>query len=172
MIILEAVARPGKGADFMVRLDVVSVGIVQNSADVVLVLRSEHTGQLLVMTIGPFEGRAIAMGMEKIEVPRPMTHDLLSITVRSLGAKVQKVYIRDFQDGTFFATLFLELPDGSVTEVDCRPSDGVALAVRTEAPVYCDPVVMALHGMRPEEPDEDEDDGDEDEEDNDDAHIH
>lgn len=143
----------------MVRLEVVSVGIVQNSADVVLVLRSEHTGQLLVMGIGPFEGRAIAMGMEKIEVPRPMTHDLLATTIRSLGARVQKVYIRDFQDGTFYATLFLELPDGSVAEVDCRPSDGVAVAVRTDAPVYCDPVVMALHGMRPGEEAEEEEDG-------------
>lgn len=157
----------------MVRLDVVSVGIVQNSSDVVLVLRSEHTGQLLVMAIGPFEGRAIAMGMEKMEAPRPLTHDLMAGLVKSLGAKVQKVFIRDFQEGTFFATLFLELPAGGTLEVDCRPSDAVALAVRTEAPVYCDPVVMALHGVRPEETEEGEEDGGEDEEEGgDDAHIH
>lgn len=154
----------------MVRLDVVSVGVVQNSSEVVLVLRSEHTGQLLVMAIGPFEGRAIAMGMEKMEAPRPMTHDLLANLVRSVGARVQKLYIRDFQDKTFYATLFLEMQDGTVVEVDCRPSDGVALAVRTGAPVYCDPVVMALHGLRPEETDDE--DGEPDEEDGDDAHIH
>lgn len=147
----------------MVRLEVVSVGIVQGSSDVVLVFRAPHTGQLLVMGIGPFEGRAIAMGIERTEVPRPMTHDLLLKVLESLDAKVQQVLIRDFQDGTFYASLFLEQKDGTVVEVDSRPSDAVALAVRAGAPVFCDPVVMALHAVQPDaEEDEEEEDGEDD----------
>lgn len=152
----------------MVRLEVVSVGIVQGSSDVVLVFRAPHTGQLLVMGIGPFEGRAIAMGMERMEVPRPMTHDLLLKTLEALQVKVQQVLIRDFQDGTFYASLFLEQKDGTVIEVDSRPSDAVALAVRAGAPVYCDPVVMALHGVQPDT--DDGEDGSED--DADDRPVH
>ncbi|MCG0239193.1 MAG: bifunctional nuclease family protein [Firmicutes bacterium] len=135
----------------MVRLEVLSVGIVQDSTDVVLILRAPHTGQLLVMAIGPFEGRAIAMGMEGAQAPRPLTHDLLAETIRALGASVQKVVIRDFQDGAFLATLYLEDRDGRVIELDSRPSDAVALAVRSGAPVFCDPMVMALHGVNPDE---------------------
>lgn len=149
----------------MVRLELVSVGILQNASDVVLVLRAPHTGQLLIMGIGPFEGRAIAMGLEKVEVPRPMTHDLLLSTIHHLGAKVQQVLIRDVQENTFFATLYLERGDGSVMEVDSRPSDAVACAVRAGAPIFADPVVMALAGVRPDEDsegavDDDEDDVD------------
>lgn len=154
----------------MVRLEVLSVGIVQDSTAVVLIFRAPHSGQLLVMGIGPFEGRAIAMGMEGAQAVRPLTHDLMAETVRRLGASVQKVIIRDFQEGAFLATLVLENKDGSVVEVDSRPSDAVALAVRAGAPVYCDPVVMALHGVDPEapepgeEPEIDHDDDDDEEE--------
>lgn len=156
----------------MVRLDVVSVGIVQGSSEVVLVLRAAHTGQLLVMGIGPFEGRAIAWGMEKVETGRPMTHDLLASVIETLGARVQHLLIRDFHDGVFLASLFLEKPDGSVVEVDCRPSDGVALAVRVGAPVYCDPMVMAVHGIVPQDDGSEEEDGEDEADDGDDAHIH
>lgn len=157
----------------MVRLELVSVGILQNASDVVLVLRAPHTGQLLIMAIGPFEGRAIAMGMEKVDVPRPMTHDLLLSTIQNLGARVQRVLIRDVQDSTFFATMYLEQQDGVVLEVDSRPSDAVACAVRAGAPIFADPVVMALAGVRPNDDGEEEaEDGEDGEDDSESTQIH
>lgn len=142
----------------MVPLELASVGIVQGSSEVVMILRAPHTGQLLVMAIGPFEGQAIARGVEHLEMPRPMTHDLMVTALQQLGAKVQKVLIRDVQDKTFFATLFIQNGEGDIIEVDSRPSDAVACAVRSGAPIFADPVVMALASIRPDDESEDDED--------------
>ena len=90
----------------------------------------------LPIRIGPVEAAAITSGIEPQEQKRPLTHDLLAKTVDALGARVSSVSIVDVRGTTFFATLQLTRQDGTRVELDCRPSDGIALAVRVGAPIY------------------------------------
>jgi bifunctional DNase/RNase len=100
-----------------------------------VVLYSSETGQVLSIWVGHCEGSAIAMGLESAWTPRPMTHDLLAQTVKSLGASVVRVVITDVRDNTFLAVLCLE-KDGQELMLDSRPSDAIALALRTRAPIF------------------------------------
>jgi hypothetical protein len=100
----------------------------------ILVLRHEGDQRVLPIWIGPNEAHAIAMRLEGVEAPRPMTHDLLRGIVTQLGAEVQKVLISDLRDNTYFAQIVLRTGKVEIT-VDARPSDAVALAVRTGAPI-------------------------------------
>jgi len=160
----------------MIRLSIVSVGMVEDTGSVIIVLRAEESARLLVMEIGLLEGRSIAMEAEGVKAPRPLTHDLMHQFIQGLGAHVADVRIRDFQDQTFFATVVLERQDGTQTEFDARPSDAIALALRAGAPIYATEEVMAVAAIDeddveeeaapPEETDEDEDE-DEDEDDED-----
>jgi bifunctional DNase/RNase len=87
------------------------------------------------------EANAIALQVENVEPPRPMTHDLLRHVIEDLGASVSRVVISDLQEGTFFA--YLQLAKGSETlHIDARPSDALALSLRTRAPVFVETSVM------------------------------
>lgn len=151
----------------MIRLNVASIGMVEDTGSVILVLRSqEEHEQMLVMEVGLLEGRAIAMEAEGIRAPRPLTHDLLLHIIEQLGANVAEVQIRDFRDKTFFADLVLKPVTGSQITVDARPSDAIAIALRSGAPIYTTEQVLATAGVTPEvdeameaekEEDEDED---------------
>lgn len=90
----------------------------------------------LPIQIGPVEAAAISAGVGADKPARPLTHDLLVATVDALGGRLVSLSINDVRGTTFFATIKLMLPNGSVTELDCRPSDGVALAVRCGLPIY------------------------------------
>lgn len=135
----------------MIRLDLVNVGVLPESGNVVLVLRATDLSKLLIMDIGPFEGRAIAMGAAGTASPRPMTHDLLVETLAALGGKIQHVFIREFRDQTFFATLAVNTGTTGLLEIDSRPSDAVACAVRTGAPIFVDEAVLEATGIREDE---------------------
>lgn len=157
----------------MIRLNLVSVGLVEDTASVIVVLRAEELARLLVMEVGLLEGRAIAMEAEGVKAPRPLTHDLLYQLVQRLGASVSAVQIRDYSDHTFFANLVLTQADGSALELDARPSDAIALALRSGAPIFvADPVLEAAGiaeetiGEEEEEEEAEElpDEGDDDEE--------
>ena len=100
----------------------------------ILVLRHEGGERVLPIWIGPNEAHAIAVRLEGVEAPRPMTHDLLQGVVEGLGASLVKVLICDLRDNTYYARLVLEA-GGRETTVDARPSDAVALAVRVGAPI-------------------------------------
>lgn len=130
----------------MVRLSLVSVGMVEETNSVILVLRATDLARLLVMEVGLLEGRAIAMEAEGVKAPRPLTHELTVDVISKLGAKVKEVKIRDFRDRVFFADLVLESGDRLV-EVDARPSDAVALAIRTGAPIFTTQQVINLAGI-------------------------
>ncbi|HEY3364205.1 MAG TPA: bifunctional nuclease family protein [Symbiobacteriaceae bacterium] len=160
----------------MVHLNLVSVGMVQDTGSVILVLRAQDLARLLVMEIGLLEGRAIALEAEGIRAPRPLTHDLLHQVVERLGARVVEVQIRNYAEKTFFATIVLEQDEKSI-EIDSRPSDAIALALRTGAPVTVSEDVLAEAGIDEEEgesvldadeEDEEEDDEDEDEDEDED----
>ncbi len=108
----------------------------------IVVLRDPRTDAKLPIWVGVFEANAIAIELEKIKTPRPMTHDLLRDALTQLGAKVVRVTITDLQDNTFYALLHLETHDGP-KDIDARPSDAIALALRCEAPIFVNEDVIA-----------------------------
>jgi bifunctional DNase/RNase len=101
----------------------------------IVILRDTESQLFLPIWIGVFEANAIALRIEGVEPPRPMTHDLLRLVLEKLGAMVEKIVISDLRESTFFALIHLQQKGESVT-VDARPSDAIALALRTEAPIY------------------------------------
>jgi len=101
----------------------------------IVVLKDDDEKFFLPIWVGIFEANAIALQLESITTPRPMTHDLLRNTITELDARVTRVVINDLRDSTFFAQI--RLISGERTyEIDARPSDAIALALRTEAPIY------------------------------------
>jgi uncharacterized protein len=107
----------------------------------IVVLRVQDSDVFLPIWIGMFEASAIQMALEGTSPPRPMTHDLLADTFASLGAEVESVVIRDLVDNVFFATLHVRHGDEMV-EIDARPSDALALALRVGADVFVEQTVL------------------------------
>ena len=101
----------------------------------ILVLKGDTDDRVLPIWIGQFEANAIALRQEKIQVPRPMTHDLLCGMLARVGTPVKEVLIRDLQDNTYYADIVL-LNGKDEIRVDARPSDAVALALRVGAPIF------------------------------------
>jgi bifunctional DNase/RNase len=122
-----------------------------------LILKETHGSRRLPIVIGAFEAQAIAFEMEGIKPPRPLTHDLLKALLDTLGSTLVEVCINNLTDGTFHAQLVL---DGDGVEVDARPSDAVALAVRCQAPIFVTDEVMDEVGFTPEDADEEMDEED------------
>ncbi|HUP63113.1 MAG TPA: bifunctional nuclease family protein [Thermoanaerobaculia bacterium] len=101
----------------------------------IVVLKDDDEKFFLPIWVGIFEANAIALQLENITTPRPMTHDLLRNMIDELDARVTRVVINDLRDSTFFAQIRLMI-GGKTLEVDARPSDAIALALRTEAPIF------------------------------------
>lgn len=107
----------------------------------IIILRDEEDKRSLPIWVGIFEANAIALELEKISTPRPMTHDLIKNILEAVEARVLKVVVTDLKENTFFAVLHLQLGDSEYT-VDSRPSDAIALALRVAAPIYVDEEVV------------------------------
>ncbi len=107
----------------------------------IVILRDEAGERTLPIWVGPVEANAIAMQVENVAPPRPMTHDLVRNLLADLGATLQRVVISDLRDGTYYAYLQLNR-DGEVLFVDARPSDALALSLRSKAPVFVERAVM------------------------------
>jgi bifunctional DNase/RNase len=107
----------------------------------IVILRDLESQLFLPIWIGAYEANAIAQKMEGIEAPRPMTHDLLKSFVDHLGAAVDKVVITDLRDNTYFALIQLS-QGGQVREIDARPSDALALALRAGVPIFVRRIVL------------------------------
>jgi len=101
----------------------------------IVVLKDEEEKFFLPIWVGIFEANAIALQLENVTTPRPMTHDLLRNMISELDARVIRVVINDLRDSTFFAQIRL-ITGGRTLELDARPSDAIALALRTEAPIF------------------------------------
>lgn len=121
----------------------------------VIILRSVSGGLLLPIWIGPAEANAIGLALEGVVPPRPLTHDLLKNLLDGLGAVLHRVEVWGLLEGTFHARLRLEL-DGRRVEIDARPSDAVALALRTRSPVWVSRSVLEGAISAEVEADEDE----------------
>ena len=107
----------------------------------IVVLRDVDNQRALPIWVGPVEANAIALQVENVMLPRPMTHDLIRNVLQDLGTVLRRVLITDLQDGTFFAYLEI-VRDGDVLLVDARPSDALALSLRTSAPIFVESSVL------------------------------
>ncbi len=107
----------------------------------IIILRDEEDKRSLPIWVGIFEANAIALELEKITTPRPMTHDLIKNILEALDARVLKVAVSDLRDNTFFAVIHLQLGESELT-VDSRPSDAIALALRVGAPIFVEEEVV------------------------------
>jgi len=107
----------------------------------IVILRDKEGQRVLPIWVGIFEANAIALQIENISTPRPMTHDLLRNIIQDLKASVQKVVVCDLQENTFYALIYLAL-NGDTVAIDARPSDAIALALRTRAPIFVEDTVL------------------------------
>ena len=107
----------------------------------VVILRDEAETNLLPIWVGVFEANAIALQMEGVTTPRPMTHDLLKNLIEKIQGDVVRVVINNLQENTFYAQIHLRVADRDLA-IDSRPSDAIALALRTSAPVYVEESVL------------------------------
>src|ERR1700730_16580236 len=122
-------------ANTMRQMKVDKLGIDLLTHDPVVILKDMDGKRYLPILIGPFEATAIALALEGQPVPRPLSHDLMKSILDGLNAKLTKIVIHDIKDSTFYAKLVVE-SGGEDQEIDARPSDCIALALRTNAPIY------------------------------------
>jgi bifunctional DNase/RNase len=101
----------------------------------IVILKDPEERRALPIWVGIFEANAIALELEKVSTPRPMTHDLLKNILEGLGITVQQIIVNDLKENTFYATIELNY-NGSVVSIDSRPSDAIALALRVNAPIF------------------------------------
>ena len=132
----------------MIRLDVLQVSRLQGGEECLLVLREREGERLLPITIGPFEAHAIAQAGGGAARTRPGTHDLLASVIGRLRGTLDRVVIHDLRDETFYCQLELSGERG-LLEVDCRTSDAVALALRTDSPIFATEEVIARAAVLP-----------------------
>ncbi|MCU0426075.1 MAG: DUF151 domain-containing protein [Candidatus Kapabacteria bacterium] len=144
-----------------IQIEILGISTSPSSNGAYALILQESDGQRrLPIVIGAFEAQAIALEMEGIRPPRPMTHDLMKNAIETLGASLVEVIINDLNDGTFYAQLIL---DTTSVEIDARPSDAIALAVRFQAPIYVSEEVINEAGFIPDATSGEEGDDDDDE---------
>ena len=114
----------------------------------IIVLKDVGSDLVLPIWVGIFEANAIALELEKTALPRPMTHDLLQNMARGLNAEVRKVVVSELRDDTFYAVIWME-QGGEVVSLDARPSDALALALRSDCPIYVSEDVIRIAKLAP-----------------------
>jgi len=107
----------------------------------IVILRDQDGQRVLPIWVGIFEANAIALQIENVTTPRPMTHDLLRNVISDLKASVDRIVVCDLQDNTYYALIYLTR-NGETMAIDARPSDAIALALRTRAPIYVEETVI------------------------------
>jgi bifunctional DNase/RNase len=123
-----------------------------NSGTPIIILKDVQSDTMLPIWVGTYEANAIALEIEKIAPPRPMTHDLLRNLLVELGIQVERVVVTSLRDNTFFAVIEMRTSDGNTMVLDSRPSDAIALALRADCPIYVDmEVIKASRNTVPSE---------------------
>jgi len=130
----------------MIRVTVDSIRVSLLTQHRVVVLRETESRRYLPIWIGAFEADAIALALQGHEPQRPMTHDLLKTVFGELGAAISHILINDIHDSTFYARIVVEQGSHTV-EIDARPSDAIALAVRTDVPIFVEQHVLDQAGV-------------------------
>lgn len=121
-----------------------------------LILRELNGNRRLPIIIGAHEAQAIAIELENLKPPRPLTHDLIKSIIEALGATISEIVITELKEGTFYSKIYLETITGTI-EVDSRPSDAIAIAVRMGAPIYVDSSIMTEASFEVESEEEEKD---------------
>jgi hypothetical protein len=112
----------------------------------IVILKDVSGNSILPIWVGVYEANAIALEIEKVTTPRPMTHDLIKSLLAGLGTGMRKVVVSELKDDTFYAVIWLER-DGEIISVDSRPSDALALALRLDCPIYVEESVLKTSKM-------------------------
>ena len=116
-----------------------------------IILLKDKNGPLsLPLFVGQFEAEAIVLSLQKIEISRPQPHDLIRSAIRALDGQIISVEITVMKAATFFAVILLKDADGQEKYLDCRPSDAIAVALRSNAPIYVNRELMQQYGIMPE----------------------
>ncbi|PKB83151.1 MAG: hypothetical protein BZY88_02910 [SAR202 cluster bacterium Io17-Chloro-G9] len=130
----------------MLEMTIDSIRVSPMNYQRVVILKEKDSDRYLPIWIGPAEADAIAVKLQDLSVPRPLTHDLLRTIIDSLGGSVQHILVNDLQNDTFYAKITIQ-SNGDAKEIDCRPSDAVALAVRAQVPIFVEEAVLDKAGI-------------------------
>lgn len=130
----------------MIEMTIDSIRVSLMNYQRVVMLKEKMTERYLPIWIGPAEADAIAVKLQGVTVPRPLTHDLLRTVIQTLGANINSIIVSDLRNDTFFAKIIFDV-DGRQMEIDSRPSDALALAVRAEVPIYVEETVLDKAGI-------------------------
>ena len=125
----------------MVEMELNKIRIDENRGEQVIVLKEKEGERTLPIVIGIMEVTAIKMKISGVNPPRPMTHDLFYNTIIRLGARIDKIVITKLENNTFFAKLIISV-DSRTEEIDARPSDSIAIAIRAKAPIFVDEQIL------------------------------
>lgn len=134
----------------MIEVIIDSIRVSLMSQHRIVVLKDTNSDRYLPIWIGPFEADAITVELQEMPSQRPLTHDLLKSVIRELGGKVLHVLINDLRNEVYYARLVINI-NGRQMEVDSRPSDAIALAVRVKAPIFVAETVMEKASFEPDE---------------------
>jgi uncharacterized protein len=134
----------------MVEVTIDSVRVSLMSPQRLVVLRDITSDRYLPIWVGPYEAEAITVALQEIEMIRPLTHDLLKNLFATFNAQIKRVEIVALREEIFFGNIVAEA-DGKTINIDSRPSDAIALAVRAHVPILVDPAVMTTAGIAPEQ---------------------
>jgi bifunctional DNase/RNase len=134
----------------MIEVKVDSIRASLMSEHRVIILKDINAERYLTIWIGPYEADAIAIRLRNIEVARPLTHDLLNNVIAEMGGEISHIIVSDLRNDTFYARITVNV-DGQQVEIDSRPSDAIALAVRAEVSIFVEEDVMAQAGITPED---------------------
>jgi len=130
----------------VVEMTIESIRVSLMNYQRVVILKEKSSDRYLPIWIGPAEADAIAVQLQDVSVPRPLTHDLLRSVIDTLGATVSHVLVNDLSNDTFYARIVLDV-NGGPLEIDSRPSDAIALAVRAKVPIFADEMVLDKAGV-------------------------
>ncbi len=132
----------------MVEMELFRIRIDETRSDQLIILKEKAGKRILPIVIGVYEADAIRRKVNEVELPRPMTHDLFYNTITKLGGVIEKIVIHKLFQGTFFARIVLIRLDGGREEVDARPSDAIALAVRSGASIFAAEHLLELYPVQ------------------------
>jgi bifunctional DNase/RNase len=134
----------------LIRVEIDSIRVSLMSQDRVVVLKDQESDRYLPIWIGPFEAEAIRVELQGMEVTRPLTHDLLKTVIMKMGGELEHVVVTELRNDVFYATLKINMGN-EVIEIDARPSDSIALAVRLKVPIFVAASVLERAAIEPED---------------------
>jgi bifunctional DNase/RNase len=134
----------------LVQVEIDSVRVSLMSQQRIVILRDKKTERFLTIWIGPCEADAITVELQSVEVARPLTHDLLKSVIGQMGGKIKHIIVNDLRNDIFYARIIVAL-NGNEMEIDSRPSDAIALAVRAKVPIFVAESVMQKAAITPDE---------------------